>query len=269
MGQSASDLCQLLRSGSRSERVAAMQRIAAGATATTEELDALAGCLASPDKLTQRRAAEALAQLHAAGVQVGGLLLEALRSADAGRRWGAAFALSLIGPLAAEVRPVLVENMGGDDGDVRWAAAELLLRVPGSDSGPESLCGLLLDGNGHQRKMAAYCLRRLDRRSAAVQAALTTALGDVEVGVRLAAVAALSRLAVDHGAAADRIAALVEDHDAGVRRAAAAALGELIEASPTALAALRSAAVSDDQSLRRAAARSLDRLRNREESRGR
>jgi HEAT repeat protein len=245
-----------------------MKGIAASTTATKEELDALAACLASHDKLIQRRAAEALAELHVAGVQVEGLLLEALRSRDAGRRWGAAFALSLVGPLPAEVRPVLIESMGVDDGDVRWAAADILLRMPGWDSGPEDLRRLLLDGNTHQRKMVAYCLRRLDQRSAKVQTALTIALGDVEVGVRLAALAALSHLAVDHGAAADAIALLVEDRDAGVRRAAAAALGDLVQISPAASAALQSATASDDESLRRAAARSVERLRHRDESRG-
>lgn len=267
MDKPRSALLQIMESAGRSECVAAMQRIAASSTATMDELDGLAACLGSSDKLIQRRAAEALAQLHAAGVRVDGLLLTALRSGAAGQRWGVAFALSLTGSLPAEVRPVLIESMGLDDGDVRWAAADILLRTTGWDSGPEELRALLLDGNANQRKMAAYCLRRLGQKSAPAQAALTTALGDVEVGVRLAAVAALSRLAVDHGAAADAIALLVEDRDAGVRRAAAAALGELSEVSPAASAALDSAALGDDESLRRAATRSLERLRNRAESR--
>lgn len=267
MDKPLSTLLQILQSAGRSECVAAMQRISASSTATMDELDGLAACLGSGDKLIQRRAAEALAQIHAAGGRVDELLLTALRSGDAGQRWGAAFALSLIGPLPIEARPVLVETMGLGDGDVRWAAADILLRTPGWDTGPEELRALLLDGNANQRKMAAYCLRRLEQRSAPAQAALTTTLGDVESGVRLAALAALSRLAVDHGAAADAIALLVEDRDAGVRRAAAAALGELSEVFPAASAALHSAALGDDESLRRAATRSLERLRNRAESR--
>jgi HEAT repeat protein len=255
-----SELCEVLRSDNRADRVGAIERLANRSTATDDELQALAACLAASDKLTQRRAAEAFAQLHHAGVDVDGRLREALRSPEAALRWGAAFALSLIGPLTAEVRPVLLENMGADDGDVRWAASDLLLRESSGPGDMEELRRLLLDGNANQRKMAAYCLRRFDQRSVELQAALMTALDDAEVGVRLAAIAALARLAVDQTTSADAIAELLEDADVGVRRSAAATLGQMNSVSSEAIAALRRAQAGDDESLRRAAASSLQRL---------
>ena len=254
------DLVSDLRSGDRARRVAAIHRAAEIAGPTDNLVEALASCLSSPDKLIQRRAAEALAQLHRAHVPVEALLLGALHASDARFRWGAAFALSLLGPLAPAVRPILIENLGVDDGDVRWAAADLLLQSSEGFAGADDLCRLLREGNSNQRKMSAYCLRRLEQRSAAVQAALSKAVGDHDVGVRLAAVAALARLPFDETAAADGIAALLEDSDAGVRRAAAAALGQLRGLSAGALTALRRAATSEDDSLRRAAAGALGKL---------
>jgi HEAT repeat protein len=250
----------VLRSGNRLDRVAALQRIAAAATATDEELQAMTSCLGVPDKLIQRRAGEALAQLHAAGVAVEQILQQALHSSEATRRWGAAFALSLIGPLPADAQPVLIENLGVEDGDIRWAAADLLMRTAGWGGAAAELCALVSSGNVHQRKMAAYCLRTLDQRSVAVDATLIAALGDVHPTVRLAALAALSKLALDRPTAAQAIAALLEDADAGVRRAAAATLGELGDGSSETLAALGRAALSDDESLQRAATRSLTKL---------
>lgn len=242
-------------------RVEALVAIAAAAAATPGEIEAMTICLGAAEKIVQRRAAEAFAQLHRAGVAVERPLLLTLRSQELRRRWGAAFALSLIMPLPAEARGVLLESIGLDDGDVRWAAADLLAKMPASDTDGGDVLELLAAGNVNQRKMAAYCLRVRNEPSASSQVALTAALADPSSGVRLAALAALSRLAVDRSSAAPAVAALLDDANPGVRRAAAAALGDLGELRADVLDVLRRAETSDDESLRRAAARSLAKLR--------
>jgi len=248
-----------LRSNDPQARVAALERLAA-ATVTHEEIDAAAACLGATEKLVQRRAAEAFARLHRAGIDIEPALSLAVRSTDLRQRWGAAFAFSLIGALPPEARDILVDSLGLDDGDIRWAAADILLRSSEIDDRPQRLTQLLVHGNPHQRKMAAYCLRRLDLRSPAVDRALLAALEDRSAAVRLATLAALSRLATDRAVAAQHLAHVLDDTDPGVRRAAAVALGDLGEARPETLAALRQAAASDDGSLCRAARRSLEKL---------
>jgi len=249
-----------LRSDDPRARAAALQRIAATGRATPDELEQVTACLAAKEKLVQKGAAEALAALHRTGADVRSRLRSILRSADLRERWGATFALSLIGPLPSEALGVLLESLGFDDGDIRWAAAELLLKMPERGGHAARLVELLASHNPRQRKMAAYCLRTLGVRSSEIDAALCHALTDARSEVRLAALAALSRLALDPTGAAQHVALRIDDVDAGVRRAAAAALGDLGRPLPEALTALDRAASGADPSLRRAARRSLEKL---------
>lgn len=248
-----------LRSSNRETRVAAIDAVAAAGAATPEELEALRGCLAAPEKLVQKRAAEAFAALHRKGIKVEPVLLPALASDDLRQRWGATFALAMIGPLPSQAMTTLTECLGLEDGDVRWAAAYLLMQT-GQDGLPTRLVDLLRGGNPQQRKMAAYCLRRLGPRSIQIDEALNDALHDSSPVVRLAALAGVSALTTDSVASARRVVALLDDLDPGVRRAAAVALGELGAALPEVLAALDRATSGGDPSLRRAALRSLAKL---------
>src|SRR6185369_11482334 len=98
--------------------------------------------------------------------------------------------------------PVLLDTLGAEDGDLRWAATAILLGLSDRAATVAGLRGLLDAGNAAQRKMALYCLRDLGIRSPDAEAAAIRALADVDQGVRLAAMAALARLALDRGAAA-------------------------------------------------------------------
>src|SRR5947199_72684 len=113
---------------------------------------------------------------------------------------------------------------------------------------------------GPQRKMALYCIRDLGAPSTDAEGVAAAALGDPDVGVRLAALSTLPAVAVDRVTASRRLLSLLEDPDGGVRRAAAVALGELGTNSEEVVAALRAAAASEDASLKRAAERALRRL---------
>jgi len=205
-----------LRSGDPSTRIAALGRLAPG-TITHKEVEALTGCLSAPEKLVQRRAAETCARLQRAGIDMQPILFSVLRCTDLRRRWGAVFALSLIGPVPREAVETLMDSLGLDDGDIRWAAADLLLGSGYLSGCTEKLTDLLVDGNPHQRKMAAYCLRALELRSQRIDRALLNALADSSASVRLAALSALSRMAVDRAAAERGVARALGDADAGVR----------------------------------------------------
>jgi HEAT repeat protein len=249
-----------LRSPDAAVRTAAIRELAALAAAVPEELEALAECLGHARKAVQRPAAETFAALDAAGVDVGPILERSLESADPRRRWGAAFALSLLGEPPARTLPVLLEALGVDDGDVRWAAASIVLRMHHRADLVAAMTGLLTRGSATQRKMALYCLRQLDVRSASVEGAVASALGDTAWDVRLAAISVLPHVALDRAAAATRLVAELSAPDARFRRAAAAALGTLGHRAEPVVAALRVAAADADTSLRKAAEGALGRL---------
>jgi hypothetical protein len=108
--------------------------------------------------------------------------------------------------------------------------------------------------------MALYCLRDLDAREPAAEAAAVAALRDPDAHVRLAAQAALARVAVDRTAAAAHLCGALRAGPIGERRAAAAALGTLGMATSAVRDALRTAAAGDDSPLARAALGALRRL---------
>jgi len=235
-------------------------QMAAQGTESIEQIETVVDSLGSTHKQTQRRAVDALCTLHQRGVDVRALLSRLLADPQPLRRWGAAFTLARCGGVPSEAVPVLLEFLGSTDGDVRWAAAEILTHVPADCSLNDALLDLLRGGNPAQRKMAAYCLRDRLAASEAVDSALLKALYDDEVSVRLAAVSALARVAVDRSRAAHTLVAALDDSDPRMGRAAAAALGELGALEEPVVAALREVARTGDASRRRAAERSLHRL---------
>lgn len=248
-----------LRASDLATRLAAIATLAKGDAPAADELAALAEALGDGRKAVERGAAEAFAALAARGVAVERVLDEALASSLPRRRWGAAYAVSLLGEPPLRTLPVLLDALGVDDGDVRWAAAGIVVRLRDREATTRALLELLRAGNGRQRKMALYCLRDLDARSADVEPAVLRALGDADWDVRLAAITTLPRVALDRRAAAERLVLVLETGEIRDRRAAAAALGALEERSPRVVAALR-ACGPDDPALRRAAERALARL---------
>ncbi|MCW5892420.1 MAG: hypothetical protein KIT14_18010 [bacterium] len=209
----------------------------------------------------QRRAGEVLAALAAGDADLVARLEAALADASLRRRWGAAWTLGRLGPPPSACLPVLVEAMAEADGDLRWAAATLVVAMHGTPGLEERLHALVSDGNASQRKMALYCLRDLAAPSARLDGLAAAALGDVEPGVRLAAMALGARCAAHRRAMAAHLAARLADADAGVRRAAAAVLGRFGERTPAVETALAQAAAGDDAALARVAAAALTALR--------
>jgi HEAT repeat protein len=256
-------LAQRLASPVVEECRAAIAELGVRTDPTVEELAALAACLGHARKAIQRPAAEAFAALAACGLAVEAVLLPGLEAPTARQRWGAAFALALLGQPPPGVLPVVVEALGSDDGDLRWAAARILPRVADRPTTIALLRDLVGRGNPPQRKMAAYCLRDLEARAPEIEAELLARLDDGDRDVRLAAVAALARLAVAREHVAGRLLGVLAADEPPVRRAAAAALGVVGDASPPVLDALRAAAAGPDAGLARAAERALAMLRPR------
>jgi HEAT repeat protein len=249
------------------KRLAAIERLAVGDEEPDEErLRSLRSFLGDEEKVVQRAAAEAFGKLAARGVAVRPLLDEVLRAVSSRVRWGAAFALSRSGGVPAAALPTLLDALDAEDRDLRWAASDLLVRqVPvwGSRAA-RSLVELVGSGTARQRKMALYCLRDIGRNIGAggegSEEVVRRALGDGDVDVRLAAVAALVKVASDRRTAALLISSCLGDRDLRVCRAAAGTLGMLGQRDEEVFAALRGAAQSGDESLRRAADRALERL---------
>lgn len=246
-----------LRSSDVVERLAAMAELRECGRADAAAVTSLIECLGDHRKIIQRRGAETLAALGARGTAVHAPLRAALHSKAARQRWGAAYALSLVGPPEMIALPALLEALGADDGDVRWAAGNIVLRMPATERLIGALRELVAHGSALQRKMATYCLRDLNAPSPAVENTVRAALNDTDRGVRLAAMSALARLAIDRPTAARDLIRMLNDEDVSVRRVAAAVLGLLGERSEAVRSALEVAANSDDPSLQRAAVRSL------------
>lgn len=246
-------------------RCAALDRL----TATVGTLDAslveaVVDCLGLPQKAAQRQAADLLAR-SAPGVRpaVAVRLRAALASPALRHRWGAAFALGRLGIVEVAMVGPLIETLGQRDGDERWAAAALVTacaRVHRAEV-VGALLAAATDAVADRRKMALYALRDAAPDDPAVHAAALRGLDDAAVGVRFAALSALTRLRPTPGGASARVLRVArEDVDAGVRKAALVTLGQIGRGDPAVRAALEAATHADDPGLRRAAAIALHRL---------
>jgi len=181
----------------------------------------LVGLFGNERKEIGRRAAGALARA-AADPECRSLLESALTDGDARRRWCACFALGRAGILGGPVIVAAIEALGFDDADVRWAAAAIVCRAVRSQPRLlEQVRAAARAALPEQRKMALYCLR-----DAAVvdEAEFLDSLHDHDRGVRMAALAGLSRCEPSKAAIESMATVMEQDADEGVRRAAAAAL---------------------------------------------
>jgi len=261
-------LVTALHSAAIEERVAALVSIIEnpGQCLGAETVAAIAGCLGADSKTVRRRAADALAALARCDPAMVAAIRPSLGSANDRIRFGAAYALGAIGDevLTLDTAAALCEALGSSDGDLRWAAAELVVRLGRAHPKEirKELLALASSANPAARKMALYCLRDLGVRGSRVLQAGAAAVRDLDVHVRLAALALLSGSFADDDAAAQlMLERLKSDHEVGVRRAAAVALGNLPPGTAVAIEALRHvASQAFDESLARAARTSLERL---------
>ncbi|MGO9451638.1 MAG: HEAT repeat domain-containing protein [Candidatus Binataceae bacterium] len=233
---------------------------------SANETEAITRCLCAESKTIRRRAADALAAIARRDSRILTTLRATLNHTDRQTRFGAAYALGASGEgaLTIDTAPALFDALGDQDGDVRWAAAELIVRL-GQAYPVEILAGLLAlvrEGNPAARKMALYCIRDLGPRDGEVLDAAATASHDVDIHVRLSALALLAAsFSTSDAAAALALERLESDRDDGVRRAAAVALGNMQNVSARIRDSLeRAAANASDNSLARAARAALDRI---------
>lgn len=218
---------------------------------------AVVGCLATPRKAVQRLAADLLGRVEAsARPGVIARLRVAVGGSDARLRWGATYSLGRLGIVELAMIAPLLEALAQSDGDVRWAAADLLrtcARVH-LDHVQAALLAVTSDAEPERRKMALYVLRDVAPTSPLVHEAVLRGLRDPAVGVRFAALAALSQLDPVPPEACGIVLSLVgNDPDTGFRRAALCALGDLGRGVSAVDAALADAAASPDPAMQRAA----------------
>ena len=246
-------------------RRAALERLAMAADAPTGAvLDGVIACLAVPDRVVQRLAAEVLERVEA---QSRSAVIDRLRDAmvahDPYGRWGAVYALGRLGFADRTMIPPLVDALGGDDGDRRWAAATLLAACAraAAEVAIPALVAAAADSDHARRKMALYVLRDAAPTHPDTRRLAVHGLDDPAVGVRFAALAALARVEPVAVEACARVAVLAStDTDDGVRRAALCTLGTIGRGVSVAEDAIAAAEASDDPLWRRAAAIARRRL---------
>jgi hypothetical protein len=245
-------------------RLAAARRAAARTVFEAGEASALLATLGDTDRRVQRAVAESLAAVADRVPDLDRHLLESLESQTLDVRWGAAFCLACLRRPPMRALDVWLDRLASSESDLRWAAHDLIVRWI-AELGEEAIGRLhsaAADADPQRRKMALYCLRDLGVEDAAAERLAHAALDHGEMGVRLAALAALPRVASDRRAAARVVCAYLEDPDVSMQRAAAATLARLDwEADPGTRRALEVAARSSDAGLSRAAARTLARRR--------
>jgi HEAT repeat protein len=247
-----------LSTGTVEQRLRALAALAAAPEPPDAMLvGPLVECVATDEKILQRRAAEVLARVEDRAA-VREALLALLRDTSE-EQWGAAFALSLVSGPIREMLPVCIEAFRHDDRDRRWAAAELAVALGRQESIAAELRSAVEHGDPQQRKMTLYCVRDLGLDDPDTMGVVVTALRDAEPGVRLAALATL-RTCGGSTPAAEAIARVLDgDGDAGVRRAAAVTLGAFPDAA-AARAALVRAAEGGDADVQRVARGVLGRI---------
>lgn len=248
-----------LLSTDASVRLHAVEVIAARSAGAIPELGSLVDLLGDPDRRVQRRAGEVLASAAGCDDAVAPIVDGLLASNRAAVRWGAAFCQARAGRASLAACVVWIEHLASADRDLRWAAHQLLVesapRV--GESAIAAVCRAASDGDTERRKMALYCLRDLGLPSEANASLAVAALAADDIGVRLAALAALPVLAIDPDEAARILCLYLDDADPRMRRATAAALGRLPRLGATAREALQLAARSPDASLGRSARAAL------------
>ena len=238
---------------------------AAGLPLDDTTLATVVECLGAPRKTMQRLAADVLARTTDAArtAAVIARLRAAARSDEPRRRWGAVYALGRLGVFEVAMVPVLLAVFDHRDGDERWAAAELMRACARRHAAVvlPALVDAAVAGSAEQRKMALYVLRDVAADDPRVHDVTRRGLAAGAVGIRFAALSALTRLVPRPVDACDLVLALADrDPDPGLRRAAVSALGWVGRGVGAADAALATADRSADPSLRRAAAIARRRL---------
>jgi HEAT repeat protein len=245
-------------------RCAVLERMMAIEVLDASLVEAIIACLGLPQKAAQRQAADLLGRSEPGDrPAVATRLRAALASPEPRLRWGATYALSRLGVVEIAMVSPLVEAFGRRDGDERWAAAQIMTacaRVHRVAVVP-ALLAAATDAVPDRRKMALYVLRDVAPDDPSVHAAALHGLDDPAVGVRFAALSAVTRLEPLLDAACERVLVMArDDTDPGVRRAAVITLGQIGRGVSAVTAALEAAATSDDPGLRRAAAIARRRL---------
>jgi HEAT repeat protein len=178
-------------SGRRRGAAAALRRLG---TQARPAAAALVQALKAPDEDLRWDAALALAAVDA--VQAGPAVPLLLTSFDVGfpfaRRHGAAEALGRVASVAkAGITPKLIEALESANLNQRWHAVEILTHAPGIAAAfLEDKCELV-------RLWSAFALGRGAVRTEAVLGALTRALKDPKVPIRMYAALALDALSAD------------------------------------------------------------------------
>lgn len=245
-------------------RLRAAREAAERSTFDAGEATALRALLADADRRVQRAAAESLAAVADRVADLDRFLLEALESQTLDLRWGAAFCLACLGRPPLRAIDVWIDRLASAESDFRWAAHDLIVRwsVVLGEGAIGRLHAAATDADPQRRKMALYCLRDRGVEDVAAERLAYAALDHGEMGVRLAGLAALPRVAGDRRAAARVVCAYLDDADVAMRRAAAATLASLDwQADEGVRRALEDAARDSDPGLSRAAARTLARRR--------
>jgi len=183
-----------------------------------------------------------------------------LTGAEVEARRAALETLETLGPDADPAIAELVGALGDQDKFVRWAAARTLGRIGPMEEEAvvPALARLLTDADLDVRLAAAAALERLASAAKAAAPDLRRTVGSTDAELRFAAIRALAAIGgPDAQAAVPELTAAVADADVRVRQVAAQVLGKFGPAAKDAVPALRQALQDESADVQRAAGEAL------------
>ncbi len=224
--------------------------------------------LASQDRALLREACDEASEELRRNPDFRETLHRLLREGEPRARFAAAFVLFHANRPSLRLLQTLLDSLDLDDGDLRWKAAHMLA-ILGRMQG--EVFPVLLHECRHpeaprRRRMALYVLRELAAEREETKAAFLAALGDIDPGVRRAALSSLAKLSEPDQACVEQTLEIARsDRDPKMRRIATVVLPDLVlhrpEAREAVAGVLRDLAGSPDPSLARAAHTATHRLR--------
>jgi HEAT repeat protein len=233
-------------------------------TGAEDTLTALIERLESRDRPKLRAAVDALINLASSSALAKPVLEQLLTDHSRKNRWAVGYVLGHLPQPSAAAIGSLLDGLDQSEPDIRWAIALLLIRVAQSDGNlVQRLSTLSVSGTANQRRMAIYCIRDLRLADEASMAALSSATGDPDPTVRVAAVTSL-RWRADAGASTRKLLLdrFVRDEDGRVRSAAAITLAQLGTPDVLFVRALEQCVSQGDVHAKKAALAALEMLKN-------
>jgi HEAT repeat protein len=218
--------------------------------------------LSSPDPSIRVHSAVALTRISAEGSKYISIAIEALQAKEASIRGSAALALITSGPEAKAAVPALTERLRDDDDKVRVLSAGALASITGK---AEDYLATFVAGLASEDEEARIWASRLlglaaHQAKSAAQPLLLQAIKHDKSFVRSVALSILAGIELDRATALDVFSSALGDQEAAVRIAALLALEQMGRAAEPAIPKVQAALRDSNKDVQKIAQQTLRKI---------